>query len=136
MKAIQLRPYQIEAVNAIKGALDNGQKRIVVEMATGTGKGLVLAKTVELLHKQAISNVLVVTNRLELKENIERNLFNEYSDFVRIEQNRVVVTTEQKILHHTNKEFNEYQFVIFDEFDVSESVYETLVPDSETVGFG
>lgn len=133
MKAIQLRPYQIKAMNAIQGALDNGQKHIVIEMATGTGKGLVLAKTVELLHKQAISNVLVVTNRLELKENIEHNLFNEYSDFVRIEQNRVVVTTEQKILHHTNKEFNEYQFIIFDEFDVSESVYETLNCREKTV---
>ncbi|MBR6506201.1 MAG: DEAD/DEAH box helicase family protein [Clostridia bacterium] len=133
MKAIQLRPYQIKAIKAIQGALDNGQKHIVVEMATGTGKGLVLAKAVELLHKQAISNVLVVTNRLELKENIERNLFNEYSDFVRIEQNRVVVTTEQKILHHTNKEFNEYQFVIFDEFDVSESVYEALNCKEKTI---
>ena len=74
MKAIQLRPYQIKAIKAIQGALDNGQKHIVIEMATGTGKGLVLAKTVELLHKQATSNLLVVTNRLELKENIEREL--------------------------------------------------------------
>ena len=126
MKAIQLRPYQIKAIKDIQGALDNGQKHIVIEMATGTGKGLVLAKTVELLHKQATSNLLVVTNRLELKENIERNLLNEYRDFLKIDENRVLVTTEQKILHHTDKNFDEYQFVIFDEFDVSESVYETL----------
>ena len=72
-------------------------------MATGTGKGLVLAKMVELLHKQATSNLLVVTNKLELKENIERNLFNEYRDFIKIDKNRVVVTTEQKILHQTSK---------------------------------
>ena len=111
MKAIQLRPYQIKAIKAIQGALDNGQKHIVVEMATGTGKGLVLAKTVELLHKQATSNLLVVTNRLELKENIERNLLNEYRDFVKIDENRVLVTTEQKISHHTDKNFDEYQFI-------------------------
>lgn len=30
MKAIQLRPYQIKAMNAIQGALKNGQKHIVV----------------------------------------------------------------------------------------------------------
>lgn len=133
MKAIQLRPYQIKAMNAIQGALENGQKHIVVEMATGTGKGLVLTKTVELLHKQAISNVLIVTNRMELKENVERNLFNEYRDLVRIDKNRVVVTTEQRILRNTNKEFNEYQFIIFDEFDVSESIYETLNCREKTV---
>jgi len=127
MKAIQLRPYQIKAVEAIQCALENRQNHIVVEIAAGTGKGLVLAKTVELiLNKQAISNVIVVANRLELQENIERNLFNEYRDFVRIDKNRVIVTTEQKILHHTNKEFNEYQFVVFYESDVSKSVYETL----------
>ena len=134
MKVTQLRPYQIKAMNAIQGALENGQKHIIVEMATGTGKGLVLVRTVELLlNKQAMSNVLVVTNRLELKEKIERNLFNEYRDFVRIDKNRVLVTTEQKILHHTNIEFNEYQFIIFDEFGVSESVRETLNCGEKTV---
>ena len=133
MKAIQLRSYQIMAVDAVQEALTRGQKHIVVEMATGTGKGLVLAKTVELLHKQPISNVLVVTNRLELKENTERNLFNEYSDFIRIDKNRVVVTSVQKIFHHTNEEFNEYQFIIFDEFDVSESIYKTLNCTEKTV---
>lgn len=66
MKEIQLRPYQIKAMSAIRDALESGQKHIVVEIATGTGKGLVLTKTVELLHKQAISNVLIVTNRIGL----------------------------------------------------------------------
>ncbi len=126
MKAIQLRPYQMQAMNAIQSALENGQKHIIVEMASGTGKGLVLAKTVELLHKQAVSNILVVTKRMELKANVERNLFNEYVDFVRIDKNRIAVTTEQRILRHTNKEFSEYQIIIFDEFDVSESVYKAL----------
>lgn len=54
MKAIQLRPYQIKAMEAIQGALDSGQKHMVVEMASGTGKGFVFAKTVELLHKQTL----------------------------------------------------------------------------------
>ena len=33
MKAIRLRPYQIKATKAIQGALYNGKKHIVVEMA-------------------------------------------------------------------------------------------------------
>lgn len=133
MKEFQLRPYQIKAMNAIQVALGNGQKHIVVEMATGTGKGLVLTKTVELLHKQAISNVLIVTNRIELKENVECNLFNEYRDFVRIDKARVIVTTMQQILNHTNKDFNENQFIVFDEIDVSESIYESLNCREKTV---
>ena len=133
MKANQLRHYQAEAIKAIKDALTSGQKHMVVEMAAGTGKGLVLAKTVELLHKQAISNVLVVTNWMELKENVERNLYNEYRDFVIIDKNRVSVTTEQRMLRHTNKEFSEYQFIIFDGFDVSETIYEMLNCREKTV---
>lgn len=133
MKAIQLRPYQIKATTAIQCALDNGQKHIVIEMASGTGKELVLAKTVELLHTQVKSNVLIVTNRMELKENVEHNLFNEYEDLIRIDKNRVVVTTKQRILRNTNKEFNEYQFIIFDEIDVSESIYESLNCGEKTV---
>ena len=83
MKAIQLRPYQIQAISAIQCALENGQKHIVIEMAAGSGKGLVLAKAVEMLLRQNASSVLVVTNRLELKENVERNLFDRYQDLVR-----------------------------------------------------
>lgn len=133
MKTIQLRPYQIKAMEAIQRALDNDQKHMVVEMAIRTGKGLVVAKTVELLHKQAIPNVLVVTNRLDLKENVEHNLFNEYKDFIKIDKSRVVVTTTQKILHHTKEKFEEYQFIIFYDFDVSESIYKILNCTEKTV---
>lgn len=44
MKAIQLRPYQIKAIDAIQEALVRNQKHIVIEMATGCGKGIVLQK--------------------------------------------------------------------------------------------
>ena len=89
MKAIQLQPYQMKAMNAIQGALENGQKHIVVEMATGSGKGLVLAKTVELLHKHKAARILVVTNRIELKKNVEHNLFDKYQEFVLIDKDRI-----------------------------------------------
>ena len=133
MKAIQLRPYQIKAMEAIQGALDSGQKHMVVEMASGTGKGFVFAKTVELLHKQTLSSVLVITNRMALKKNVENNLFDKHQDFVRIDKNRITVTTEQRILRYANKEFNDHQFIIFYELDVSESIYEMLNCREKTV---
>ena len=126
MKAIQLRPYQLQAMKAIQGALENGQKHIVVEMATGTGKGLVLAKTVELLHKKSMSNVLVVTKKTELKKQVEHNLFSIYQDYLLVDQDRITVATEQGLLRHSYEESNEYQFVIFDEIDVSETIYKKL----------
>jgi len=133
MKAIQLRPYQLQAMKAIQGALENGQKHIVVEMATGTGKGLVLAKTVELLHKQSMSNVLVVTKKTELKKQVEHNLFSIHQDYLLVDQDRITVATEQGLLRHSYEESNEYQFVIFDEIDVSESIYKKLNCIEKTV---
>jgi len=126
MKAIQLQPYQAKAIDAIREALTRGQKHIVVEMAAGSGKGLVLAKAVEMLLRQNTSSVLVVTNRLELKENVEHNLFDRYQDFAPIDKNRVAVTTEQRILRHANEEFMKYPVVIFDEADISEPIYMAL----------
>ena len=133
MKAIQLRPHQEKAITAIQAALQNGQKHIVVEMAAGSGKGLVLAKTVELLHKHKAARILVVTNRIELKKNVEHNLLDKYQEFALIDKDRIKVTTEQRVLRHSDENLNEYQFVIFDETDIAESVYKILDCREKTV---
>lgn len=133
MKGIQLRPHQVKAIDAIQAALDSGQKHIVVEMATGSGKGLVLAKTVEILHKYKAARILVVTNRIELKKNVEHNLFDKYQEFVLIDKDRIKVITKQRISRHTEENLNEYQFIIFDETDIAESIYETLNCREKTV---
>ena len=46
MKAIQIREHQTKAIEAIKNAIYNKQQLITIEMATGTGTSLILAKTV------------------------------------------------------------------------------------------
>lgn len=51
METIQLRPYQYKAIGSVRTALNRGQRHIVVEMAAGTGKEIVFAKTVEFLHR-------------------------------------------------------------------------------------
>jgi len=117
MKAIQLRTFQRNAIDAIQGALKHNQKHIVVEIVDGCGKSLVLAKTVEMLSIEQPGRILIVTDRLELKAQIKDILFNNYQDFVEIDKYNVTVETEQKILRQKNINTEEYQFVVF--FDAS-----------------
>lgn len=121
-----LRSYQIDALNAIKEALSHRQKHIIVEIPTGMGKGLLVSKTVELLHKEENGDVLVVTNRLELKNNVEQTLYEKYQNIIQLDKNRVTVTTEQTIIHHTSQKHDKCKFIIIDGFDISESFYEEL----------
>ncbi len=124
MQEIKLRTYQIEAVEAIKKALKRHQKHIVVEMATGSGKGIVLAKTLEYLNCTSQKNILVVTDRMTLKDYIEQEFINK--TFKEFDKNSILVTTEQRVLRNSNESFNEYQVVIFYDTNVSEKVYEIL----------
>lgn len=133
MKAIKLKPYQMKAIDAIQEALNCGQKHMVVEMATGTGRSIVLAKTIEMLQRQKTANVLVVARRMEFKQDIEQNLFDRYQDFVRIDLDRITVTTEQSILRHAHEAWNEFEIIIFYENDISESIYKVLNCKEKTV---
>ncbi len=133
MKALQMREYQVDAVEAIKKALARNQKHMVVEMVSGSGKALVLAKTVEMLHKQNPVRVLLITNRMELKKQVEYNLFDNYHDFALIDRDRITLTTEQRILCHPNEELNKYSFIIFYETDISKSLYKVLDCREKTV---
>ena len=67
---MELRPYQNKAIDSVRTALNRGQRHIVVEMAVGTGKGIVFAKTVELLHRTKDYKVLVVVDNLAIKKQI------------------------------------------------------------------
>ncbi len=133
MKTIQLRPYQMRAISAIQEALACNQKHIVVEIATGCGKGLVLAKTIEILSKRKLGNVLVLTDRLEVKAQITDVLFNTYSDFVEIDKHRVEIETEQQILRQQETKMREYPFVIFYDAVISEHIYKALFCKEKTV---
>lgn len=132
MKAIHLRPYQIKAISAIQEALACNQKHIVVEIAAGCGKGLVLAKTVEMISKRNAGNVLVLADRLEVKAQIRDILFNNYRDSVEIDKYRVAIETEQKILRQQDIKVSEYPFVIFYDAVVSERIYEALFCKEKT----
>lgn len=133
MQEIKLRSYQVEAIEAIKKALERHQNHIVIEMATGSGKGIVLTKILEDLNIVNQNNILVVTDRMAIKKYVEQEIINENGKFKEIDKYRILVTTEQRILRNSEQNFKEYQFVIFYETNVSEKIYETLNCAAKTV---
>ncbi len=65
VKGPSLRPYQLEAVEAVKAAVVDGARRVCVELPTGSGKTHVLAE----LARRAVAKglrVLVLAHRAEL----------------------------------------------------------------------
>lgn len=69
-----LRPYQLEAISALRYAAKEGKDRFLFEMATGTGKTLVCAAVIKLLMKSGnASRVLFLVDRLELEDQAWKN---------------------------------------------------------------
>jgi len=63
-----MRKYQVEAIKAIQKAAENGSKRYLLEMATGTGKTLTCAGIIKLFLKTGNAHrVLFLVDRLELE---------------------------------------------------------------------
>jgi type I restriction enzyme R subunit len=59
-----LRPYQGQAITAVTGAMDTGQRAILLAMATGTGKTrLAIALMYELLRAQKVRRILFLVDR-------------------------------------------------------------------------
>lgn len=112
METAQLRPYHIKAVDAIYNALTRGQKRIVIEMVPGSGKGIVLAKTIESLQKLKMNKILIITSNLTTKEEIEHQIFTNYSSFINIENDNILIKNVNYFLNDTNKITFEYDIVI------------------------
>lgn len=133
MREILLRPYQVEAIDAIQKAVTRGQKHIVIEMPVGSGKSLVFAKTVELLNKSEVGRILVVTGHMIIKEQIEKNLSTNYQGFIQTNIDNIVVETEQRILRHYKQKLSEYQLVIFYDAAMPKNMYEMFSCKEKTV---
>jgi len=64
---IKLRPYQIEAFNAIAKGYDNNKRGFLLEMATGTGKTVLSALIIsKFLKTNQAQTILFVVDRVEL----------------------------------------------------------------------
>lgn len=64
---MQLRPYQVDAIEAARAQLRAGKKRVLVTMPTGGGKTVVAAAIIEAAVKKA-KRVLFLAHRRELIE--------------------------------------------------------------------
>lgn len=133
MKDIKLRPYQIQAIEAIQAALDRGQKKMAIEMPTGCGKGIVFAKTVDKLNELCLGKILVVTSRVALKEQIEKEIFTSYQDFLHISQDYIIVETVQRVVRHYQEKIREYPIIIFYDYKIPHKVYEMFPWDEKII---
>lgn len=126
----QLRPYQVQAIQALQESAQGGNQRFLFEMATGTGKTLISAAVIKLfLTSGNARRVLFLVDRLELEDQAQK-AFVHYlgKDFrsVIYKDNRdswknasVVVSTIQTFLagDRYKKEFSptDFELVISDE---------------------
>lgn len=133
MKDIHLRPHQIKAVEAIQQALKNHQKHMVVEMPVGCGKGIVLVKTVEILRKQGVDKLLVITGSLNVKEQISHSLYRDYEGPFQIDKYNTIVKTEQWLYRHLGEIKNEFQFIVFFDAGTQKIVQELLNNNEKTI---
>lgn len=126
----QLRPYQVDSIEALQESAKNGNQRFLFEMATGTGKTLISAAVIKLFLKSGNARrVLFLVDRLELEDQAQK-AFVQYlgKDFrsVIYKENRdswqnanIVVSTIQTFLTNDRykKEFSptDFELVISDE---------------------
>lgn len=133
MKEVQLQSYQIEAIEAVQGALARGQKHMVIEMPPGFGKSLVFAKTVEILCRLNIGKILVATGNLLLKEQITKDLSTNYQGFIQVNNDNIVVENVQRLLKKFTEYPTDFDVIIVYDAVMTAKVYETLSCDEKTV---
>ena len=123
-----LREYQLNAVKSIQRAVNDGNKRFLFEMATGTGKTLIAAAVIKLfLRTSNTKRVLFLVDRIELEDQAEkaftRYLKNDYQTAVykRARNNwnnaEIVVSTVQSLNDKYHQLFSptDFDLVISDE---------------------
>ncbi|MDA8240585.1 MAG: DEAD/DEAH box helicase family protein [Nitrospiraceae bacterium] len=75
---LEARPYQLECLKKADEALITGRRRMLLEMATGTGKTLTIAMLMKRWFQSAvISRVLFLVDRIELAKQAKET-FDEY----------------------------------------------------------
>lgn len=133
MKKILLRQYQASAVDAVQKAFENGQMHMVVEMPTGCGKTVVLAKIVENLNRQKLGKILVITDRVLIKEQMERSLFDDDEGIGTVDRENINIVNVQKLARDSNKKIDEYFCWIFYDVNNIDSICERFGCKEKTI---
>lgn len=81
-KEREIHPYQKEAILAVDRAIQQGKRKMLLEMATGTGKTLTIALIMKRLFEAGlISRVLFLVDRIELAYQAEATFKEQLKDF-------------------------------------------------------
>jgi type I restriction enzyme R subunit len=76
---VDARPYQLKCLKTADDALIAGCRRMLFEMATGTGKTLTIAMLIKRwMQSAAISRVLFLADRIELARQAKQDTFDDY----------------------------------------------------------
>jgi len=146
-KEITVRPYQKEALKAMDKAIEKNKRRILIEMATGTGKTLVIAMQIKRMFQAGlIERVLFLVDRIELanqaKETFDDYL-SEYPSIVlyggkRSKEGQIVIGTLPTIQSQVNSFTSGYfDLVVTDECHRSiYSVYRPLLLHFDAIHIG
>lgn len=133
MKAIQIRPHQMKAIDAIKTAIDKKQSKISIEMEIGTGETLVLAKALEYLISITDKKILIVTGFANIRDSLSNILFSEYKDLVKIEQSLIDIKTVQYISKHQEEIDKSYEYIVVYDVPNTSKCYDLLYKSEKSV---
>ena len=79
---VEARPYQLRCLEAADTALTTGRRRMLFEMATGTGKTLTIAMLIKRWFQAAVvSRVLFLADRIELAKQAKETFDDYLRDF-------------------------------------------------------
>lgn len=130
-----LRDYQLEAIETIAGKFDDGGRRFLLEMATGTGKTLLAAALIKLFLKTGnASRVIFLVDRIELADQAIQNIssyLKEYNICIFKEnkeealQNHIVIATIQSLAYNQNylSYFSQFDFDLLISDEAHRSIY-------------
>lgn len=132
---IKLRPYQIEAFNAIANEYDQGKRGFLLEMATGTGKTVLSALIIsKFIKTNQAQTVLFVVDRIELArqtkgsfEKLLGNLSTIATYWGESKKNltgaNIVVATIQSLIAHGREVFTPGYFDLIIHDEAHRSIY-------------
>jgi len=146
-KEITARPYQKEALKTIDKALEENKRRLLIEMATGTGKTLLVAMMIKRLFQAGLAErILFLVDRIELA-NQAKETFDDYlSDYPSIvlyggkrsKEGQIIIGTLPTIQSQVDAFTSGYfDLVITDECHRSiYSIYRSLLTHFDAIHIG
>lgn len=100
-----LRPYQLEAISAVEKAVGEGQRHILLAMATGTGKTrLAIALMYELLRRKRFRRILFLVDRNALgRQTVDAMSTTDTSGFLKFDEVFPVADLTKKFPEATDR---------------------------------